>query len=887
MTAVMRLARGVRRVLVGIAALGVLATLVVGIPWGLVHFIGWPLPTHVPTADDVHAVLLAPLSVSLLLNLLACIAWPVWLVFVIDVVRCLAEALHGVPRPTKLAGPLRMVAASLVGALALSLLSPKTTPTPPSTTTQGIADTLVGVVAISSVTEIHLSSLRTTPQAQPPTPPPNTVVVQEPRHGIHDSLWRIAARELGDGRRWPEIWDLNKGKTMTDGQAFTDPNLIQPEWLLTKPVAPTVPVSTPGPTSNAQDEDGGAPTPTPSLPAPAPPTPAVKPPAATVQPQPTVTSTSDSGALLTTRGFVSLGLAGAVATALTIQRLRRRRRHRPGSTDHDYEPPMAPVVRSLRIVHDHIPDADDLCITTVDGPSTPAPSTLVTSLPPATAVPVPVGVRDGRTHAIELAQLRGLGLTGAGAEAAARALVVHLLATTSSTVILPAADAVALLGTNPVSSSPRLQIVDHIDAAVAVLSREVRERMHIRDHTGFVMVAAVDTPPNPRLQAVLDNGGTVNIAGILLGHWPAGGTVRVRSDGIVGAASPGLTDALLGSRLFHLDTNDTRALVELLTEAAPDLPCPRAEHDALPPRLHQNDHPTAPNETPQTPEPTAANPVGTAEAATTDAGPRTVRSGDATQVPGALSILGPCALSWQPDDSGPQDLTTVLARKHRLLLIFLALHPEGATRDALREALWPTARGSKPLNAFYATLSQIRSKLTDVADDKAAEIIELRGDRVVLRPDLIAVDYWELLDAEHALHIATDDTARHAALSRIAATYRGELAEGISELWLDGPREAAHRSAVNALAALAATYRKTDPPRRLQILEHARLLDQYNEDIYRDIMRTQAELGLTDSISRTLALLTTALAEIGDQPEASTVTLAHALQQHYRQMTPG
>jgi hypothetical protein len=33
-----------------------------------------------------------------------------------------------------------------------------------------------------------------------------------------DSLWRIAARELGDGRRWVEIFAANQGRRMSDGQ---------------------------------------------------------------------------------------------------------------------------------------------------------------------------------------------------------------------------------------------------------------------------------------------------------------------------------------------------------------------------------------------------------------------------------------------------------------------------------------------------------------------------------------------------------------------------------------------------------------------------------------------------------------------------------------------
>jgi DNA-binding SARP family transcriptional activator len=881
-TTIARVARWVRRLVIGAVALCGLAALVAGVPWGLVRYIGWPLPEHIPTPSDIQVVLLAPMSVTLLLNLLACIAWPVWLVFVIDVVRCVVEALRGVPYPTVTAGPLRMVAASLVGAVALSLLSPRTTSPTPMTITYDISGTSTGAVTTYQMPDIHLSSLHATLPDHGATPQPDTVVVQEPQHGIHDSLWRIAERELGDGSRWPEIWDLNKGKTMADGRVFTDPNLIQPQWLLTTPTPPAAPTPTADHAGGAQ-EGSSAHTTAPPTASPTPPAPTPTSPAPAAKPAPEVTATPDPGVLLTTGGFVALGLAGAVTAALTIRRLRRRRRYHPGSTNPEPEP-MAPVVRALRIVHDRSLDVDDLDITTVDGHTTPRPVRPATPAPVAPSGPTPVGVRDGRTHAIELAQLRGLGLTGAGADAAARALLVHILATSDATVIMPAADASSLLGNDAVASS-RLRVVDHVDTAVAELGREVRDRTQNAASAGIVLVATGGTPPNARLQAVLDNGGTCHITGILLGYWPAGGTIRVRPDGIVGAASPGLNDVLLGTQLFHLDANDTRDLIELFTDAAPKLPAPRAELDGIQPRLNQNARSATRDEKPS--DLVVSNGDSSASEATNRDDTERAAGRDHTHLPsGALSILGPFALTWRSDHREPQDIDAALARKHRHLLIFLALHPEGATREAIREALWPTARGPKPLNAFYATVSQIRGKLTELIDSEAGEIIELRGERVALRTDLISVDYWELLDAEHALHVATDDTARHAALSRIAATYRGELAEGTSELWLDGPREATHRSAVNALAELAATYRKTDPQRRLQILEHARVLDQYNENIYRDIMRTQAELGLPDSVNRTLTLLTTALAEIGDQADASTVTLAQDLQHPYRQTTP-
>ena len=52
-------------------------------------------------------------------------------------------------------------------------------------------------------------------------PAPDSYVV---RPG--DSLWSIAAAQLGDGDDWPAIAALNLGRTMADGLQFVDPNTI-------------------------------------------------------------------------------------------------------------------------------------------------------------------------------------------------------------------------------------------------------------------------------------------------------------------------------------------------------------------------------------------------------------------------------------------------------------------------------------------------------------------------------------------------------------------------------------------------------------------------------------------------------------------------------------
>ncbi|MFI9784393.1 BTAD domain-containing putative transcriptional regulator [Kitasatospora sp. NPDC051984] len=66
-----------------------------------------------------------------------------------------------------------------------------------------------------------------------------------------DSLSGIAQRELGDGDRWPELFDANKGVTAPDGEKLTNPDVLAPGMVLTMPGAPAA----------AQPPAAGAPAP--------------------------------------------------------------------------------------------------------------------------------------------------------------------------------------------------------------------------------------------------------------------------------------------------------------------------------------------------------------------------------------------------------------------------------------------------------------------------------------------------------------------------------------------------------------------------------------------------------------------------------------------------
>ena len=68
-----------------------------------------------------------------------------------------------------------------------------------------------------------------------------------------DHLWGIAERWLGDGFRWVEIWERNRGRDMGGGRHFTDPGVIAPGWVLELPLAEPDVGAAPAPDGVAAD----------------------------------------------------------------------------------------------------------------------------------------------------------------------------------------------------------------------------------------------------------------------------------------------------------------------------------------------------------------------------------------------------------------------------------------------------------------------------------------------------------------------------------------------------------------------------------------------------------------------------------------------------------
>ncbi|MFB8236201.1 LysM peptidoglycan-binding domain-containing protein [Kitasatospora purpeofusca] len=219
----------------GLAGLALLA-LLAAVPWGLITFIGNPLPDSVPT----WSVLNESVSSSVIINTIAVFVWAVWAQFAFCVAVELRAALSGIGRL-----PLRVPAASVsqglarqlvatmllvsAGALTVGTASAATASAATPGQAQRVAATASAVPQQAPASVTAAAAAAAAPDALP------SYVVKAPSEGHRDSLWRIAEQHLGNGTRWSEIQELNEGRPQLDGGSLASDSRIRPGWTLLLP----------------------------------------------------------------------------------------------------------------------------------------------------------------------------------------------------------------------------------------------------------------------------------------------------------------------------------------------------------------------------------------------------------------------------------------------------------------------------------------------------------------------------------------------------------------------------------------------------------------------------------------------------------------------------
>lgn len=196
------------------------------------------------------------------------------------------------------------------------------------------------------------------------------------------------------------------------------------------------------------------------------------------------------------------------------------------------------------------------------------------------------------------------------------------------------------------------------------------------------------------------------------------------------------------------------------------------------------------------------------------------------------------------------------------LLAYLALHPKGASRDELVEAIWPAQDPERTRPRFWQSVTEARKAIGD------AWLHE--GERYQLDRSKVRVDLDEL---DQLLTAASDDaTSDASALERALALWRGEPLEGTDYLWAEGERRSLSATLLDLLERVGRVRLAYGDARgALQMAEQAIALDQLHEPSWRLALQAEHALGLRESITRRYGDLTRSLDEqLGLEPTRET-----------------
>lgn len=234
----------------------VLLALVVGVPLALAVAIGWPLPGGAPGLDWLQR----EITVQTFLHILTVIVWLAWAQFTACVLVEVKAALSGVGVPGRVpgSGPSQLLARQLVAALLLVGATAASLTPGLSQLGQSLEGNQKPAVAAAQQTPGLFAQ-----QQEQAASTANALAeqagqagqdaaradgggstahgdtkyyrIQPPEGRHHDSLWEVADRHLGDGRRYKEIFELNKDRVQPDGSKLSEASLIRPGWIMEMP----------------------------------------------------------------------------------------------------------------------------------------------------------------------------------------------------------------------------------------------------------------------------------------------------------------------------------------------------------------------------------------------------------------------------------------------------------------------------------------------------------------------------------------------------------------------------------------------------------------------------------------------------------------------------
>jgi hypothetical protein len=882
-----RLSALVRTVRAAVAVLLFLA----GPPACLWWVFGNPLE-RLPTWQHLWDWLNQPGTWLTLQAVTGAVIWAVWLIWAVVALLLVAELIAVATRwrvpALRLPVPLHRLVFGLAGTAAITLTTAGRTGAAPPVAADAGTGTAPAVAAVAAQQQAQQG--------------PATIHVAEKSYVYvvkrRDTLSKISKEWLGDADRWPEICQLNWHRHWPKaGGVLRDCDLIHPGWELSLPAdaippASATPVPPPAPPAQARPDprlvtpvqprpepsatavtphapDSVVETPTTSPPTRAPatsaqpdnspaPSAAANPPHPADPGPPPPPSADRTGVNLPGGSFVTWSLAAAITAAAALVWLQRRRRYIPGTYTQDLDSLPPPVVELQRQIarRPDLPIPDDLAERAAAVPALPA---------------VPLG---------------GVGVSGDGAQAAARAALVSALASGGphdpdrrSEVVIDHTTLTTLLGADVVTLGPwpRLHVANDIDHALTLIESRLLHRARILDEHSLTdldtlrdrapgeealppVLLICHTPPpaqSTRVRVTLGLGTGLDVSALLLGDWSDGTTIDVAADGRTRPTGALPADGI-SERVDVLDTQSALTILATLREAHTGQPVPTIAipRQRTPHSPDSADEPRA-DDTEQQP---AADHAGSGGLSVPDG---------AEQATASLRVLGPPRIEniTLPGRS--------LRGKAAELAVYLACHPDGADTRTIGEYLAPESRLRQADQQIHTNASNLRHVLGRAAGPRPGGYVIKRGAKARYRldPTTVDVDLWQLRDLLGRANLASAP-ARTELLQQACDLYAAPLAEGCDYEWVEPHREKARQWATEAHLLLADDLLAADPQAASDLLDKAISLDRYNEELYRKAMHARHALHNPDGIGSLLRALTKALSDLDAEPAEATVELA-------------
>lgn len=217
-----------RRLLRGLGALLVLASILIGLPALLIAVGGNPLPESMPTLPGARDALFTPDDGTLALSAVMILGWLVWAALAASIVIELAWQLRGrrAPRLPGLALPQASMSTLVAAAVALFIAAPLGVfdAAPATAEPMGVVASQTSTAPATLATEQSVSSdlHQVAPAEDEDVSAPHDATAYQVQPG--DTLWSIAAAHLGSGHDYHRIVDLNADQ-LREGADWVTPGM--------------------------------------------------------------------------------------------------------------------------------------------------------------------------------------------------------------------------------------------------------------------------------------------------------------------------------------------------------------------------------------------------------------------------------------------------------------------------------------------------------------------------------------------------------------------------------------------------------------------------------------------------------------------------------------